>query len=68
MFIDLHGRAVDDGASVLNGRGQGPVGEALIGIRYDPGMMQPYFNRRGQRAVTINTGRMVPNKDGATER
>lgn len=61
MFIDLHGRAIDDGASVMNGRGQGAVGEALGGINYDPGLMQPYFNRRGQRAVTINTGRMLYN-------
>jgi hypothetical protein len=30
-------------------------------LRYDPGMMQPYFNNRGQRAVTINTGKMVLN-------
>lgn len=53
MFVDF----------VLNGRGNGPVGQALDSVRYDPGMMQPYFNRKGQRAVTINTGRMVPNKD-----
>ena len=49
MFIDQQGLAIDDGASVLNGRGQGDVGETLGGIRYDPGLMQPYFNRRGQR-------------------
>jgi len=49
---------------VFNGQGQGPVGEMLNNIHYDPGMMQPYFNRRGQRAVTINTGKMVPNKHG----
>jgi len=64
MFIDMNGVAVDDGAAVHNGRGQGSVGETLGGIHYDPGLMQPYFNRRGQRAVTINTGRMVPNKNG----
>jgi hypothetical protein len=58
MFVDF----------VMNGRGQGPVGEVLDGIRYDPGMMQPYFNRRGQRAVTINTGKMVlNNKTGQYE-
>jgi hypothetical protein len=49
---------------VLNGRGQGPVAQTMENFRFDPGMMQPYVNRRGQRAVTINTGRMVPNKDG----
>ena len=51
MFVDF----------VVNGRGQGPVGEVMDGIRYDAGMMQPYFNSRGQRAVTINTGKMVLN-------
>jgi hypothetical protein len=51
MFVDF----------VVNGRGQGPVGEVMDGIRYDAGMMQPYFNNHGQRAVTINTGRMVLN-------
>ena len=51
MFVDF----------VVNGRGQGPVGEVMDGIRYDAGMMQPYFNKHGQRAVTINTGRMVLN-------
>ncbi len=51
MFVDF----------VVNGRGQGPVGKVMDGIRYDPGMMQPYFNNHGQRAVTINTGRMVLN-------
>jgi hypothetical protein len=51
MFVDF----------VVNGRGQGPVGEVMDGIRYDAGMMQPYFNKHGQRAVTINTGKMALN-------
>ena len=51
MFVDF----------VVNGRGQGPVGQVMDNLRYDPGMMQPYFNNRGQRAVTINTGKMVLN-------
>lgn len=69
MFIDTNGLAINDGATVQNGRGSGAVGQALDGVRYDPGLMQPYFNRRGQRAVTINTGKMVlNNKTGEYER
>lgn len=52
MFVDF----------VLNGRGQGPVGSVLDGVRYDPGLMQPYFNRHGQRAVTVNTGKKLQNQ------
>lgn len=42
---------------VLNGQGHGPVGDMLSGVRFDPGMMRPYFDKNGNPAVTINTGR-----------
>lgn len=44
---------------VQNGRGHGEVGQLLGDVRFDPGMLRPYFDRRGERCVTINTGRMV---------
>ena len=46
---------------VLNGQATGSVAGALAEMRYDPGMLRPYFNRRGERCVTINTGRMAVN-------
>jgi len=59
MFIQDNGMLVNDGAYVHNGQGVGAVGETLNHLRYDPGLMQPYFNKHGQRVVTINTGRML---------
>ncbi len=62
MFVDaMTGAASADGAVVYNGQAQGAVGETLGGVRFDPGMLRPYFNQRGERCVTINTGRMVYN-------
>lgn len=45
---------------ILNGSGHGPVGEAMAGCRFDPGLLRPYIDSRGQRCVTINTGRTDP--------
>ena len=47
MFVDY----------VMNGQGHGQVGEAIAGCRFDPGLLRPYWDSRGQRCVTINTGR-----------
>lgn len=47
MFVDF----------VLNGQGHGAVGEQLAGCRFDPGLLRPYIDSRGQRCVTVNTGR-----------
>jgi hypothetical protein len=41
---------------IINGAGHGEVGEALQGVRFDPGMLRPYVHK-GQRCVTVNTGR-----------
>jgi hypothetical protein len=41
---------------VLNGQGHGPAGGVLSEVRYDPGMLRPFVNNRGQRCVTVNTG------------
>lgn len=59
MFINTQGGLIDDGSFVQNGRGNGMVGETLNSLRYDPGLMQPYFNNHGERAVTVNTGRKL---------
>ena len=47
---------------VLNGKGHGPVGQALANVRFDPGFMRPYYDSQGKAAVTINTGRTTLNK------
>ncbi len=47
MFVDF----------VMNGRGHGEVGQELANCRFDPGLLRPYYDARGQRCVTVNTGR-----------
>ena len=47
MFVDF----------IVNGQGYGPVGAELAGCRFDPGILRPYLDSRGQKCVTINTGR-----------
>jgi hypothetical protein len=46
---------------VLNGEGHGDVGVALQGASYDTGYYKPFVNDRGQKCVTINTGRQKYN-------
>ena len=48
MFVDF----------ILNGQGHGAVGEQLAGARFDPGLLRPYVDAKGQHCVTVNTGRM----------
>lgn len=50
MFVDF----------ILNGRSHGDVAEQLQGCRFDPGLLRPYLDGRGQRCVTVNTGRCGP--------
>lgn len=57
MFIDMNGMVVNDGATILNGVGQGSIGEGLSQVRFDPGMLRPFFDEKGERCVTMNTGR-----------
>src|SRR5215468_3079890 len=47
---------------VLNGQGHGPLGETLAGVRFDPGLLRPYLDERNRPCCTVNTGRMVFNK------
>lgn len=46
---------------VLNGQGHGESAEALAGVRFDPGMMRPFVDRRGQKKVIVNTGKLRTN-------
>lgn len=47
---------------ILNQQGFGPVAEMLAGVRFDPGMMRPYFDKNNNAAVTVNTGRWTVEK------
>lgn len=45
--------------------GHGPVGTVLEGVRFDEGLLRPFFGSDGRRYATIKTGRMVyNNKEG----
>ncbi len=53
MFVDF----------IQGGQGFGPVGDFLANTghgacRFDPGLLRPYIDGRGNRCVTINTGRV----------
>jgi hypothetical protein len=39
---------------ILNGQGNGPVGSVMAGVNFDPGYLRPYFDKQGQRCVTVN--------------
>lgn len=34
------------------------MGEVIAGCRFDPGLLRPYIDSRGQKCVTVNTGRV----------
>lgn len=46
---------------ILNGEGHGPLGEMFAGMRFDPGLMRPYWDENRRNCVTVNCGR---NADG----
>ena len=48
---------------ILNGEGRGEFGSALAEVRFDPGLLRPYFDSKGNRVCTVKTGRMVPVKN-----
>ena len=49
---------------VLNGEGHGAVGEQLAACHFDPNMLRPYVNQRGEKCVTVNTGSKYDPKTG----
>lgn len=71
MFIDLYnstrpGVAINDGAYVQNlqvngGSQYGLSSQPLTNLRFETGLLRPYFDRYGRRCVTINTGRVRVN-------
>lgn len=53
---------------ILNGQGHGAVGSGLGAVRYDTGLLRPYFDERGRQCVDVDTGRVVFNeKTGRSE-
>lgn len=42
---------------ILNGMPHGETAQMLEGVRFDPGLLRPYFDQHNRRCVTINTGR-----------
>lgn len=42
---------------VENGQGFGEVGEQLGAVRFEPNLLRPYFDSKGRRCITVNTGR-----------
>ena len=51
---------------VVNGVAHGEVGSAIGQARFDPGMLRPYVDIKGNKCVTVNTGQTeeVKDKDG----
>lgn len=49
---------------ILNGRAHGDVGQRMESVRFDTGLMRPYYDQRGRRCVTIQTGMVYNNQTG----
>lgn len=49
---------------LLNGKGYGSVAEDFVALRSQVGMRRPFIDEKGNRCVTLNTGRWV--KDNKT--
>lgn len=48
---------------ILNGAAHGEVAGELQELRYDTGLLRPYFDKKGMACVTVNTGRTTTMKD-----
>lgn len=59
MFIDTRGIVTNDGAILHNGQGHGAVGQGLAAVRFEPGLLRPYVDNRGNRVVNMQTGRYI---------
>jgi len=49
---------------IMNGEGRGELGSALAEMRFDPGLLRPYYDHNGNKVCTVRTGRRVPQRDG----
>jgi len=52
---------------ILNGKGHGPVGEMVADVRYDTGLMRPFFDAKGNNCVLVNTGRQETKRNNNGE-
>lgn len=41
---------------ILNGQVHGPLGETMMGTRWEPGLLRPFIDEKGRKLVTVNTG------------
>lgn len=49
---------------IFNGQASGSVASRLLAHNMDPGAMRPFIGRDGRSYVTVNTGKVVQNKEG----
>ena len=42
---------------VENGQAHGAVANTLLGLRYEPGLLRPWVDRKGQTCFTVNVGK-----------
>lgn len=57
MFVDY----------IANGQGFGPVGEVLGGTRFDPGLLRPFLDTKGQKCVMVLNNRGTREKRSVAE-
>src|SRR4051812_4221389 len=76
MYVDREtGVAQDDGAYIVNGQGQGVIGQTLFGTRgrFDPGLWRPYIETapnsryRGKPVADVTVGMVYNNTTGNHE-
>lgn len=66
MFIDQAGRAINDGSYVHNGQGFG-IADTLSDVHYDPNIMRPFIDDKGERCVIMNVGKRYNNQTSEYE-
>jgi glycerol kinase len=44
---------------IMNGAAHGDVAGAMMDVRYDPGLLRPYFDEKGNNCILMNTGKPV---------
>lgn len=68
---------IDNEKFVVNGEGNGPVGQMISDIHFDAGLLRPFYDDNGNNCVLINTGRtetrekdgkLITNSDGVPRR
>lgn len=54
MYITQRGKVVRDGSVIIDNQMSGALAEPLSAIRYEPGILRPYLDKRGRPVVTLN--------------